>query len=71
MMCFDGWSDSGTIVQGDTIWVYGPPPLTWWDEFLWRVFRVERKREPVLRKYIVTVTTEITQKTKSYFVEIV
>lgn len=29
---------------GDKICAQLPPPLTWWDNFLWRFFRIERKR---------------------------
>jgi hypothetical protein len=47
------WSDSATALVGDTVSVLAPPPPTLWDRFLWRAFRIERRREPVLRTYRV------------------
>ena len=29
---------------GDVLIYTGPAPLTWWDRFLWRLFRIKRKR---------------------------
>lgn len=43
---------------GDEIRIKAPPPLTWWDRVLWRLFRIERKREPIDQVYVVTDATE-------------
>lgn len=41
---------------GDKVTATLPPPLTWWDKVLWRLFRIERKRAAVTREYVVTDT---------------
>lgn len=48
--------ESTGLEVGDKIAGKFPPPLTWLDRFLWRVFRIERKREPVEQEYTVIST---------------
>jgi hypothetical protein len=42
---------------GEVVRFFGPPPLTWWDRILWRLFRIERQRESSWREYVVTETS--------------
>lgn len=43
---------------GDKIRMAVPPPLTWWDNLLWRFFRIERKRPRAMKEFVVTYTTD-------------
>lgn len=53
------WTPTPMVaVVGDRVLIHGPPPLTWWDRFLWRFFRIERKRPYVVREFIVTATCD-------------
>lgn len=47
---------------GDVFTIDAPPPLTWWDRVLWRLFRIERRRENVRQTFVVTATTHNTNE---------
>jgi len=38
---------------GDKVNAQLPPPLTWWDRVLWRLFRIERKRPLAWQELVV------------------
>ena len=43
---------------GDKFVMKVPSPLTLWDKFLWRLFRIERKRPEADQEFVVTNTTD-------------
>lgn len=43
---------------GDTFRAKLPPPPTWWEMILWRLFRIHIKRAPQWREYTVTSTSD-------------
>jgi hypothetical protein len=45
---------------GDKVRCKFPPPPTWWDLLLWRLFRIRRKREPVWQDCVVTHSSDET-----------
>lgn len=42
---------------GDFVTMMMPPPPTWWERALWRLFRIEWKREPVEQTFVVQGVT--------------
>ena len=53
------WTPSVTPKVGDKIRMKVPPPLTWWDNFLWRWFRIERRRPFEWKDFVVKDILEI------------
>jgi hypothetical protein len=51
------------IKPGDTIMFTGPPPMTRWERFLWRWFRIDRKRQNVTRTFVVSAVASHTSRT--------
>lgn len=54
---FSDWTPGPPMKVGDKITLPWPPPLTLWDKFLWRFFRIDRQKKWEMREGICIYTS--------------